>query len=334
MPARSVDRAAPDGLSLALGGCGLIASVTALLAHPARTVAAARATGPPFLALGLVLVIGGLAARAGVFDRSWQLVDRAVGDRRRVAIVAVLGWVGLLSAVVNLDVAVVVGMPIALAAGRRTGIPAARIAIGVAATANAASFLLPTSNVTTLLVVGDIEGRGFLQGSWVAWGLTTTLTVLALAWFAANGATEPRDLRPDGRIRPIPWRVGALTLDLVAMFAIAVGVRAWLGDGIGVDGGFLPAFFIAGPISAIANNLPVAAALTPHGSGATWGTVLGLAIGPNLLVWGSVATVICRRIVIEEGGTLPWRTFSLAGAVLFPLQAAVAFVGLRLTGAI
>jgi len=60
----------------------------------------------------------------------------------------------VLSALVNLDVAVVVAMPVALRAGQRLDLPAGRLGIAVAMVANAASFFLPTSNLTNLLLLG------------------------------------------------------------------------------------------------------------------------------------------------------------------------------------
>jgi Na+/H+ antiporter NhaD/arsenite permease-like protein len=54
--------------------------------------------------------------------------------------------VALISGLINLDVAVVVAMPVALRVAGRTGLPSSGFAIAVAITANAASILLPTSN--------------------------------------------------------------------------------------------------------------------------------------------------------------------------------------------
>jgi Na+/H+ antiporter NhaD/arsenite permease-like protein len=72
----------------------------------------------------------------------------------KVTTAAVLTLAAVLSGLVNLDVAVLVAMPIALQTARRQGLTAHRLAVAVAATANATSFLLPTSNVTNLLLLG------------------------------------------------------------------------------------------------------------------------------------------------------------------------------------
>jgi Na+/H+ antiporter NhaD/arsenite permease-like protein len=56
--------------------------------------------------------------------------------------------------VVNLDVAVVFAVPVALTVARQRRLRAGRLAMATALTADATSFLLPTSNLTTLLILG------------------------------------------------------------------------------------------------------------------------------------------------------------------------------------
>lgn len=58
------------------------------------------------------------------------------------------------------------------------------------------------------------------------------------------------------------------------------------------------------------------------------------AIGPNLLLWGWVATLICRRIARDGGTDLSAGRFTAFGSLLLPLQLAIAFAGLHLTGAL
>jgi arsenical pump membrane protein len=113
---------------------------------------AAAATLGPFLTLAVVIVVAVALDRLGGFRLiARRLVPDHVGPRR--AFVMVLVLVALLAGLVNLDVAVVVAMPVALRVARRTGVPQGSFAIAVAATANGASILLPTSNLTNLLVM-------------------------------------------------------------------------------------------------------------------------------------------------------------------------------------
>jgi hypothetical protein len=46
-------------------------------------------------------------------------------------------------------------VPVALTTARRQGLSADRLVVAVAVMANAASFLLPTSNITSLLLLGQ-----------------------------------------------------------------------------------------------------------------------------------------------------------------------------------
>jgi Na+/H+ antiporter NhaD/arsenite permease-like protein len=87
-------------------------------------------------------------------------------------------------------------------------------------------------------------------------------------------------------------------------------------------------------IAAAANNLPAAAALRAIGASGRWAAILSAAIGPNLLLWGSVATLICRRIARDGGTDLSVGRFTALGSILVPLQLAIAFAGLHLTGAV
>jgi len=82
----------------------------------------------------------------------------------------------------NLDVAVVIALPVALSAGRCLGLPAIRLALAVAMTANAASFLLPTSNITNLLLLGraPLTTAAYVGDSWLPWILVIAVTLGAL----------------------------------------------------------------------------------------------------------------------------------------------------------
>jgi hypothetical protein len=221
------------------------------------------------------------------------------------------GDAALLAGLVNLDVAVVVAMPVALEAARRHDMPAGRLAVAVAITANAASFLLPTSNITSLLLLGSnpVSPLAYLRGSWLAWLLVVAVTVGLLSRWLAPAGTGPASragIRPSGRA----------ALLLIPMFAAAT--RAILAGGITLRGG-LAAQMIAGTALACAvNNLPAAAALRPGGTPGLWAAILATAIGPGLLITGSVATVICRRIARDSGATL--RSWQYTGGVVGALD--------------
>jgi Na+/H+ antiporter NhaD/arsenite permease-like protein len=77
------------------------------------------------------------------------------------------------------------------------------------------------------------------------------------------------------------------------------------------------------------NNLPAAAGVHALTASGAWATVPVMAIGPNLLLTGSVATIICRRMTREAGADFDPVRFSLVGVVLTPALLIVAFAGLH-----
>jgi Na+/H+ antiporter NhaD/arsenite permease-like protein len=96
--------------------------------------------------------------------------------------VLVLTWVFVLAALTNLDVAVVAATRLALVVAADRGFDGALFALAVAEVANAGSILLPTANLTTLLVLGS-AGAGdasYLRQAWLAWLLVGAVTVAVL----------------------------------------------------------------------------------------------------------------------------------------------------------
>ena len=126
----------------------------------------------------------------------------------------------------------------------------------------------------------------------------------------------------------------AALLDLLPLFAAAAAIRALLDGGVVLGGGLGHALLSSSLLAALVNNLPAAAAIRPQGVTATWAAILGLAIGPDLVITGSLATLISRRIARDHGAGFSAGWFSLLGAALLPLQLAVAAAALHLTGAL
>jgi arsenical pump membrane protein len=319
-----------DPLQRVLWGLATGLAVLAGALYPHRLGPAGAATLGPFVTLGGLIIAAVAVDCIGGFR--W-IARRLVPDHAgsRGAFVRVLVLVALLAGLVNLDVAVVVAMPVALRVARRAGLAEGSLAIAVAGTANAASILLPTSNLTNLLVISQtpLSTTAYLRASWVAWVAVVTLTVLGLTGLLARIAPPAPVGELDGRgVSPRAlW-------DLVPMFLAATAIRTLLLGGIHLPGRFFEQAGLGSLLAAAVNNLPAAAAVHPTSAAGTWAGVLSMAIGPNLLLTGSVATVICRRLAREGGGDLDPVRFSLVGLVLTPLQLTVAFVGLRLVGAL
>lgn len=81
-------------------------------------------------------------------------------------------------------------------------------------------------------------------------------------------------------------------------------IRAILAGGITLHGALAAQLTAGSLLASAANNLPAAAALRPAGTPGLWAAVLATAIGPCLLLTGSVATLICRRIARDAGAAL------------------------------
>jgi Na+/H+ antiporter NhaD/arsenite permease-like protein len=317
-----------DRLPVVLWTAAIILTAAAACWRPAALLPATRATLGPFAILAAIIAGSALAARLGVFGALARLLIR---DRapRAVAAASVLAFTALLSGLVNLDVAVVVAMPVAMQAAGQHRMPAGRLAVAVAVTANAASFLLPTANITSLLLLGrtPLPALVYLRSSWLAWLLVTATTLGPLtAWLARAGP---------GPARPARGRPSARTaLDLMPMFLAASAIRALLAHGIALHASFAGQLTDSTALAAALNNLPAAAALHPAGPAGLWAAILAAAIGPDLLITGSVATLICRRIARQAGTTLSAWQFTAIGAALIPAQLAAATLGLHITGAL
>jgi Na+/H+ antiporter NhaD/arsenite permease-like protein len=319
-----------DPIGLAIWGSAWVALVAALVVRGRSPLTASfEETSRAFAVVAGVIAGGWVGVRFGVFDRIGSRVVPSTASRALVGM-ALLAWVFVLAGVTNLDVAVVAATPLALVVAADRGIDGALLALGVAQVANAGSILLPTANLTTLLVLGPTAGSdgSYLRQAWLAWLLVGVVTLAVLGPLATRVGHRPStSVRSDWSL----WRIG---LDLAGMFVFASSLRTLVSDGIGVGTGFWSAALRTSTLAAVVNNLPAAAAVHVTGPAATWGAVAGLAIGPNLLLTGSVASVIVRRITREGGAALSVRTFTLVGFGLVPAQLAAAFVGLRLTGAL
>src|SRR6266700_463384 len=205
----------PLRVTLWVAGLILVAIVAAL--RPYATAVALRATAGPFGTLAAIIAAAALAGRLGAF----RILARALVPSRGPAAAsaaAVLAFTAALSALINLDVAVVVAMPVALRAARRQNLPAGRLSIAVAITANATSFLLPTSNITSLLLLHrrPLPATAYLGDSWLPWLLVTAVTVGSLTiWAGRRGDPARQHARAVGRhpghhhrAQPPPHRIG------------------------------------------------------------------------------------------------------------------------------
>src|SRR5205809_7680275 len=113
---------------------------------------AAGQAWPPFVLVTGLLLIGAVAAADGLFEAlGARLAHARLGARG--LLLALLGLVAAVTAVLNLDTSVVFLTPVLVHAARRRRLDERPLLYGSVFMANAASLLLPGSNLTNLLVL-------------------------------------------------------------------------------------------------------------------------------------------------------------------------------------
>src|SRR5438034_10747716 len=164
-----------------------------------RSLAAAGQAWPPFVLVAGLLLIGAVAAADGLFEAIGMRLARAP-LRPHVLLVALLGLVAVVTAVLNLDTSVVFLTPVLVHAARGRGLDERPFLYGSVFMSNSASLLLPGSNLTNLLVLShaSVSGAVFAIAMLPAWVVACGLTaaVLALAYRLENGAEDKRSAPP------------------------------------------------------------------------------------------------------------------------------------------
>ncbi len=189
---------------------------------------------PPFVLVVGLLLIGRVAAGEGLFTLVGSWCARVPGGARASLVVTLLA-VAVVTAVLNLDTAVVFMTPVALHAARSRSTDERAFLYGTVFMSNAASLLLVGSNLTNLLVVADRGGGGsaFVAHTglpWVACVAATVAVVLLWRWRAlgtgpaADAAREP--------FRAGPGTAGA-ALAVVAMLLTRQPALWVFGAGVG-----------------------------------------------------------------------------------------------------
>jgi arsenical pump membrane protein len=114
--------------------------------------AAAEVAWPPFVLVSGLLLIGLVAHSDGLFEQAGRVLQGLPGPPM-VLLMACLLMVAVVTAVLNLDTAVVFLTPVLVHAARGRGIEEEAFLYGTVYMANASSLYLPGSNLTNLLVL-------------------------------------------------------------------------------------------------------------------------------------------------------------------------------------
>jgi arsenical pump membrane protein len=122
---------------------------------------------------------------------------------------------------------------------------------------------------------------------------------------------------------------------LVGLFAVAVLLgglgRWWRGPEnlLGHVGRWTTAPFAAAA-AVVVNNLPASVLLTPHAPPHARALLVGLNLGPNLAVTGSLSALLWLRVARSLGASPSARLYSLLGLVVVPVSIAAALAALSL----
>jgi arsenical pump membrane protein len=322
-----------------------------------RILAAAAQTWPPFVLVAGLLLIGGVAAEEGLFEAAGARIARA-RIRPLPLLVALLAMDACVTAVLNLDTAVVFLTPVLVHAARSRGLDERPFLYGSVLMANASSTLLPGSNLTNLLVVGTGPGGAFARQMLPAWlassALTAVLLALVLPPRTEVGVRPPKTacLRLGvGLVAIAAAAIAVLALPSPALPVAAVGVAACLvkrlrprldarlpallfviavGLGTAARAWSVPAVsgrwatgVVAALASIVVNNLPAAVLFSARPPTHPLALLLGLDLGPNLAVTGSLSAVLWLQAARAAGARPSVVTYSLLGVLVVPPSLAV-----------
>jgi arsenical pump membrane protein len=186
-PAGTEPAALPGRLTWPVAGAGVLLAVAAAGAEPAAARGAAAQVWSPFVLVAGLLLVGMVAADDGVFRAAGRRLER-LATSTAVLYVGSMALVAVVTAVLNLDTSVTFLTPVLVEAGRRrrdrSGAgPGPALLYGCLLMSNAASLLLPGSNLTNLIVLGHLRlsGGEFAARMAPAWVAVVVITAAVVA---------------------------------------------------------------------------------------------------------------------------------------------------------
>lgn len=199
---------------------------------PAAAVAFALATGdargalaqgwPPFALVAGLLLIGAAAGAEGLFEAAGRAAGR-LGGGGATQLAGSLLLVALVTAILNLDTAVVFLTPVLLHLARSRGLDDEPFLYGVVLMANAGSLFLPGSNLTNLIVLAheDVGGAVFAARMLPAALASVAVTALVLTLVYRTRLAR-REVGDDGGA---PFRPGAGSAGVVAAVVLVLALQ-------------------------------------------------------------------------------------------------------------
>ncbi|HKD86942.1 MAG TPA: SLC13 family permease [Streptosporangiaceae bacterium] len=370
----------PDWLLAAVGLAGLVVAVAL---RPSDAAAAAAQDWSPSVLVAGLLLIGLVADDDGLFAAAGSRLAAATRSGTLLFAGSVL-LVSIVTATLNLDTSVAFLTPVLVHTARSRGEGEPAFLYGCLLLSNAASLLLPGSNLTNLIVLGHLHltGGQFAARMWLPW-LGAVIITAAVVAIGERRSLGPVTTEPGQASRPVlgiglaaivaatvlvivirdsalpvfvigalaagfqATRGGELTVGriwqvlgvpvLAGLFGAAVALgtlgRAWSGPEVLLShlSGWATAAFAA-LATAVVNNLPAASMLAARTPAHPLHLLIGLNLGPNLCVTGSLAWLLWIRSARDAGARPSLARASRLGIVAVPLSIAVAVAALAVTG--
>lgn len=207
----------------------VLIAVGAISMHDAATEAARLLRVVAFL--GAVLVLAKMCDDEGLFEAAGAAMARArFGSARLLR--QVFAIAAIITAVLSLDATVVLLTPVVLTSVRRLQVPVRPHAYASAHLANAASLLLPVSNLTNLLAfhVADLSFTKFTAVMALPWlAAVACVYVVFRLFFGRDLSVQPnrRETEPAPRTPVFAMVVVALTLAGFVIAEAAGVAPAW-----------------------------------------------------------------------------------------------------------
>lgn len=280
---------------------------------------ALTATLPTIGFLLAAVCVAAAAVRLGAAASLASLLVRGSRGRPLALYALVCLTTAAATALVSLDGAVVLLVPVVLELARRFGAAPRPLLLGVVAVANAFSLALPEGNPTNMVVLvrlGTSPGT-YAASAFPAGLAAAVLCAAGVAWlergrFSAVHTGTAADVRIGAGLGAV-LRLG---LQLTALLVVLIPVAAHLPPmHVAGIGGALAVAGVAAAAACLANNLPASAAVAAALTGpAAFAALAGVSVGALGTEHGSVATLLAgdlagaraydRRLVPVVGAAL------------------------------
>jgi len=335
----------------------------------------------PFVLVAALLLIGQIANEDGLFAWAGHLVA-SLARNGAILLTGTALMVSVVTTVLNLDTSVAFLTPVVVHAARARTRDEAPLLYGCVLLSNAASLLLPGSNLTNLMVLGHLHmsGGAFAARMGLPWAAAVVSTTVVVGVWGRKGlrtATRPAPAPPRPNLGVGAAAVGtavvlvlvlrspALPVAAVATTAVSIrwlqrridGGEVWAAMGVPVLSGLLllavalgtvgrlwagPAQLLGhldrwatAPVAAAAavvvNNLPAASLLAARVPPHPFALLIGLDLGPNLFITGSLSWIIWLRAARRAGARPSLLTGTRVGVMAALASLATAMAAAALT---